>query len=122
VCRAGAPRSFDARTHHCVGYRGQPAGRRVPGMARLPCGSGVAVEGAMIMAIRPILCSLRRHKTSAALLVIEIALTCFIGMNAAFMVSQLIGRTTTNSGVKQHQLVIIRAAKGLDAHVADSQI
>ena len=39
------------------------------------------------MEIRPILSSLRRHKTAAALIVLEIALSCAILCNAIFLVN-----------------------------------
>ncbi len=38
------------------------------------------------MEIRPILSTLARHKTAAALIALEIALTCAIICNALFMV------------------------------------
>ena len=38
------------------------------------------------MEIRPILSTLMRHKTAAALIVLEIALTCAIICNALFMI------------------------------------
>jgi len=40
------------------------------------------------MEIRPILSTLSRHKTAAALIVLEIALTCAILCNALFLVAQ----------------------------------
>ena len=40
------------------------------------------------MDIRPILSTLRRHKTAAALIVLEIALTCAIVCNALFLIGQ----------------------------------
>ena len=39
------------------------------------------------MEIRPILTALRRHKTAAALIVIEIALSCAIICNALFLIN-----------------------------------
>ena len=42
------------------------------------------------MEIRPILSTLSRHKTAAALIVLEIALSCAIICNALFIVSQRI--------------------------------
>lgn len=69
------------------------------------------------MAIRPILASLKRHKIPVALLVIEIALTCFIALNATFVMSQLVQRTHTHSGVAEDQLVVLQTAQ----RVGDSQ-
>ena len=40
------------------------------------------------MEIRPILSTLRRHKTAAGLIVLEIALSCAILCNALFIVGQ----------------------------------
>ena len=40
------------------------------------------------MEIRPILSTLRRHKTAAALIVLEIALSCAIVCNALFLISE----------------------------------
>ena len=43
------------------------------------------------MEIRPILSTLTRHKMAAALIVMEIALSCAIICNALFIVSQRLG-------------------------------
>ncbi len=57
------------------------------------------------MDIRPILSSLRRHKTAAALLAIEIALTCAIICNALFLIQQRLSAIKAPSGVAEHQLL-----------------
>ncbi|KOQ78064.1 ABC transporter permease [Stenotrophomonas maltophilia] len=60
------------------------------------------------MDIRPILSTLRRHKTAAALIVLEIALTCAIVCNALFLVSQRVERISRTSGMAENELVLVR--------------
>lgn len=60
------------------------------------------------MDIRPILSTLRRHKTAAALIVLEIALTCAIVCNALFLVSQRIEKISLPSGIAENELVLVR--------------
>ncbi len=60
------------------------------------------------MEIRPILSTLLRHRTAAALIVIEIALSCAIICNALFIVSQRLDNLTLPSGIAEHELVQIR--------------
>lgn len=62
------------------------------------------------MAIRPILSSLRRHKITAFLLVLEIALTCAIICNAIFLINQRLDRMRLPSGIAEHELVVIKLA------------
>ena len=62
------------------------------------------------MDIRPILSTLRRHKTAAALIVLEIALTCAIVCNALFLVSQRVEKITQPSGLAENELVIVRTS------------
>jgi putative ABC transport system permease protein len=59
------------------------------------------------MEIRPILSTLRRHKTAAALIVIEIALACAIICNALFIVSQRWESLQDTSGIAEHELVTL---------------
>jgi len=59
------------------------------------------------MEIRPILSTLRRHKTAAALIVVEIALTCAIICNALFIVGQRWESLHQTSGVAEHELVVL---------------
>ena len=61
------------------------------------------------MEIRPILSTLRRHKTAAALIVIEIALSCAIVCNALFLISERMDRMHMPSGVAEDELVRIQA-------------
>ncbi|WP_125077054.1 FtsX-like permease family protein [Pseudoxanthomonas sp. SGT-18] len=60
------------------------------------------------MEIRPILSTLRRHKTAAALIVIEVALTCAIICNALFMISDRITEVRETSGLVEDELVRIQ--------------
>ena len=62
------------------------------------------------MEIRPIVSSLRRHKITAWLLIIEMALTCAIVCNAVFLISQRLDRMNIVSGVVEHELVEIKVA------------
>jgi putative ABC transport system permease protein len=63
-----------------------------------------------MMEILPILSTLRRHKITAALLILEIALTCAIVCNAVFLISQRIERMNMTSGVAEQELIRIRVA------------
>jgi putative ABC transport system permease protein len=60
------------------------------------------------MDIRPILTTLRRHKTAAALIVLEIALTCAIVCNALFLIGQRIEKINQPSGIAENELVEVR--------------
>jgi putative ABC transport system permease protein len=60
------------------------------------------------MELRPILSTLRRHKTAAALIILEIALSCAIICNALFLVGDRIGRMNGPSGVAVNELVQVQ--------------
>jgi putative ABC transport system permease protein len=60
------------------------------------------------MDIRPILSTLRRHKIAAALIVLEIALSCAIICNAVFLITSRVNRIAMPSGVAEQELVNIR--------------
>lgn len=60
------------------------------------------------MEIRPILSTLLRHKTAAALIVVEIALSCAIICNALFLIGSRIERIDRVSGVAIDELVRVR--------------
>jgi hypothetical protein len=62
------------------------------------------------MDIRPILSTLRRHKTAAALIVLEVALTCAIVCNALFLVTQRVERISQTSGLAENELVFVRVS------------
>jgi putative ABC transport system permease protein len=55
----------------------------------------------------PILSTLRRHRTAAALIVLEIALTCAIVCNAIFLIRDRLSRMDRPSGVAENELVRI---------------
>jgi len=59
------------------------------------------------MDILPILSTLRRHKVTAFLVIIEIALTCAIVCNAVFIINQRLDRMHMTSGVAEHELLEI---------------
>jgi putative ABC transport system permease protein len=62
------------------------------------------------MDIRPILSTLRRHKTASALIVLEIALSCAIICNAVFLISKRVERMDRPTGMTDNELVVIRLA------------
>lgn len=60
------------------------------------------------MDIRPIISTLRRHKTAAALIVLEIALACAIICNAMFLIGNRIETLQQPSGIAESELVSIQ--------------
>ncbi|MGH8192334.1 MAG: ABC transporter permease [Rhodanobacteraceae bacterium] len=62
------------------------------------------------MEIRPILASLRHHKLTVLLLVLEVALTSAIVTNAVFMIEQRLHRMDAPSGIAENQLVEVQVA------------
>lgn len=58
------------------------------------------------MEIRPILSTLARHKTAAALIVLEIALTCAILCNALFLVVQRVEVLHMPTGIDEAHLLM----------------
>ncbi len=60
------------------------------------------------MDIRPILTTLRRHKTAAALIVFEVALTCAIICNALFLIQNRIERLDRPSGMVEDELIALK--------------
>ncbi len=58
-----------------------------------------------MLQLRPILSSLRRHRTAALLIVIEIALTCAIVCNSVFLIANRIERLQFGSGLADTELV-----------------
>src|SRR5688500_11257765 len=62
------------------------------------------------MDIRPILSTLRRHTTAAALIVLEIALSCAIICNAVFLITQRLERMQRPTGMANTELVRINLA------------
>src|SRR5207342_736144 len=61
------------------------------------------------MELRPILSTLRRHKTAASLIVLEIALSCAIICNALFLISQRLDAINRISGFDETHIVRVQA-------------
>ena len=69
------------------------------------------------MDIRPILSSLRRHKTAAALIALQIALTCAIVSNAVFLISERVSDLRAPTGIDEAGLLRVMAVGiGRDAN------
>ncbi|HET8818176.1 MAG TPA: FtsX-like permease family protein [Xanthomonadaceae bacterium] len=67
------------------------------------------------MELRPILSALRRHKTAAAVIVLEIALSCAIVCNALFLIGSRLERMDRPSGIAEDTLVrlqVVGAGQG----------
>ncbi|WP_349656060.1 FtsX-like permease family protein [Xanthomonas sp. 10-10] len=60
------------------------------------------------MDIRPIVSTLRRHKTAAALIVLEIALACAIICNSLFLIGNRVETLHRASGIAEQELLSIR--------------
>jgi putative ABC transport system permease protein len=60
-----------------------------------------------MLQLRPILSTLRRHRTAALLIVLEIALTCAIVCNAVFLIFNRIERLQFASGMADGELVYV---------------
>jgi putative ABC transport system permease protein len=76
------------------------------------------------MQLLPIVSTLRRHKTAATLIILEIAVTCAIVCNAVFLIGDRIARTNQASGIDEHNLVVVNLAgigKGTDARAVTAQ-
>ena len=57
------------------------------------------------MELRPILSTLRRHKTAASLIVLEIALSCAIICNALFLIAERMENIRRPSGFDETHIV-----------------
>ena len=62
------------------------------------------------MSFLPIVLTLRRHRTAATLIVVEIALTCAIVCNAIFLIRDRLERVDRPSGVVENELVRVALA------------
>ncbi len=62
------------------------------------------------MNIRPIFSALLRHKTAAALIALEIALSCAIICNAVFIVGSRVKQMNRSSGIVENELVDIQVS------------
>ena len=56
--------------------------------------------------IRPILSTLRRHKSASLLIILEIALTCAIVCNAVFMIANRIDRLRSEEHTSELQSLV----------------
>jgi putative ABC transport system permease protein len=72
-----------------------------------------------MLQLRPILSTLRRHRTAALLIVLEIALTCAIVCNSVFLIANRIERVRFGSGLAEAELSYLGArAIGNDTNAA----
>ncbi|HET7923147.1 MAG TPA: FtsX-like permease family protein [Gammaproteobacteria bacterium] len=62
------------------------------------------------MPIRPILASLRHHKLTVALLMLQVAFTCAIVCNVAFMVAKRVQRISVPTGIAESELSAIHSS------------
>ncbi|WP_428506410.1 ABC transporter permease [Roseateles sp.] len=62
------------------------------------------------MELMPILSTLRRHKTAAGLIVLEVALSCAIVCNALHLIHQRLERIQVDSGQAESELVTLRVS------------
>ena len=60
-----------------------------------------------MLQLRPILSTLRRHRTAALLIVFEIALTCAIVCNAVFLIANRVERLHFGTGMADDELVVL---------------
>jgi putative ABC transport system permease protein len=73
----------------------------------------------MLTDIFPILSALRRHRLTASLVVLEIALTCAIVCNAIFLINDRLGQMSLPSGIDEQnvvQIVVSDIGKFGDTH------
>ncbi len=73
------------------------------------------------MELRPILSTLLRHRTAAALIVMEIALSCAILCNALFLVSERVESMLLPSGIAEDALLSIQMGGGVARLDADAR-
>lgn len=62
----------------------------------------------ILLQVRPILASLRRHKIAAGLIVLEVALSCAIVCNAVFLIGQRLAGMEQPSGFAEDELVMLQ--------------
>lgn len=76
------------------------------------------------MHVMPIISSLRRHRTAAVLVILEIAVTCAIVCNAIFLVHERLARMDQPSGIVEDELVDVHLTgigKKADAYALTDQ-
>ena len=61
------------------------------------------------MQLRPILSTLRRHKLTATLLVLQAAITCAIVCNVVFMIANRVQRISVPTGMAENELSVIHS-------------
>jgi putative ABC transport system permease protein len=71
------------------------------------------------MQLRPILSSLRHHKLTAMLLTLQVAFTCAIVCNAAFLIAQRTQRISVVTGVDENALSVVQVS---DSHAVDNPL
>jgi len=74
------------------------------------------------MDIRPILSTLARHKTAAALIVLEVALSCAIICNAVFLINNRLERMQRPTGLADNELVRVNIGGIGEAEDADALV
>ncbi|UOV04128.1 ABC transporter permease [Pseudoxanthomonas sp. F37] len=74
------------------------------------------------MDIRPIISTLARHKTAAALIVLEVALSCAIICNAVFLINNRLERMHRPTGLVDNELVRINVGGIGEADDADALV
>ncbi|HXD38616.1 MAG TPA: FtsX-like permease family protein [Rhodanobacter sp.] len=67
------------------------------------------------MQIRPILSTLRHHKFTATLLTLQVAFTCAIVCNVAFMIASRVQRISVPTGIAENELSVIHST-GIGQH------
>ena len=62
------------------------------------------------MQIQPILASLRHHKLTVVLLILQVAFTCAIVCNVAFMIANRVQRVTLPTGIAENRLSVVHSS------------
>jgi len=74
-----------------------------------------------MMDILPILSTLKRHKTAAGLIVLQIALTCAIVCNALFLISERIDMINAPTGMPDKELLVISVSSVVRVESPEAQ-
>lgn len=73
------------------------------------------------MDILPILSTLKRHKTAAGLIVLQIALTCAIVCNALFLISERITTINAPTGMPDKELLLVAVSSVIRVENPEAQ-
>ena len=73
------------------------------------------------MDILPILSTLKRHKTAAGLIVLQIALTCAIVCNALFLISERVALIQAPTGLAERELLVLNVSSIVRAENPEAQ-